>query len=245
MKTALITGASGGVANAVARQLHELGWLLLRVSRNTDALDLALGPVLSADVSTEDGAQSALEAACSEFSAPPAAVIHTAGSSLIAPIARTRADQYRALMAANLDSAFFVARAYATAVQKAKQGGALVLFSSVVARVGVANHTAIAAAKGGVEALTRSLAADFSAHGLRVNCIAPGLMHTPMTARLLASETAATQASAQYPLRRHGEADDAAALAVFLVSNASAWLTGQVIGLDGGFTAVRPYVKGV
>lgn len=243
MNTVLITGASGGVAKAAATQLHDAGWELLRVSRDIDSLDPALGPVLPADVSSEDGAQNALDWACSHFNSPPMAVIHTAGSSLIAPIARTRVDQYRAVMAANLDSAFFVSRAYAAAVQKSDQGGSLVLFSSVVARVGVANHAAIAAAKGGVEALARSLAAEFSACGLRVNCIAPGLMRTPMTARLIASDAGAAQASAQYPLGRFGEAADAAALAVFLASAASAWLSGQVIGLDGGFTAVRPYVK--
>lgn len=243
MNTAMITGASGGVGRTVARQLHDAGWKLLQVSRNTDAIDLTLGSVLAADVSREDGAQHALDSACKAFGSPPTAVIHSAGSSLIAPIARTRVEQYRAVMAANLDSAFFVARAYASAVQKAEQGGSLVLFSSVVARIGVANHAAIAAAKGGVEALTRALAADFSSSGLRVNCIAPGLLRTPMTARLLASEAGATQAAAQYPLGRHGEAEDAAALAVFLASSASGWLSGQVIGLDGGFTAVRPYLK--
>jgi len=243
MNTALITGARGGVATAVADQLHALGWTLLRVSRDVAGLDPALGAVLGADVSSQDGAQAALDAAHDQFGAPPTAVIHAAGSSLIAPIARTRVEQYRAVMAANLDSAFFVARAYAAAVQKAKQGGSLVLFSSVVARVGVANHAAIAAAKGGVEALTRALAADFSSCGLRVNCIAPGLLRTPMTQRLIGNQAGAAQAAAQYPLGRHGEARDAAELAVFLATTASAWLTGQVIGLDGGFTAVRPYVK--
>lgn len=243
MNTALITGASGGVATAVAAQLHALGWTLLRVSRDVTQLDPALGPLLAADVSSQDGAQAALDAACSQFGSPPTAVIHAAGSSLIAPIARTRVEQYRAVMAANLDSAFFVAQAYAAAVQKAKQGGSLVLFSSVVARIGVANHAAIAAAKGGVEALARSLAADFSSCGLRVNCIAPGLLRTPMTQRLIANEAGAAQAAAQYPLGRHGEAQDAAALAVFLAGTTSGWLTGQVIAVDGGFTAVRPYVK--
>ena len=89
------------------------------------------------------------------------------------------------------------------------------------------------------------MAADFSGIGLRVNCIAPGLMRTPMTTRMLANDASVKQVSAQYPLGRHGEVTDAAALAAFLLSDAAGWITGQVIGLDGGFSAVRPYVKAV
>ena len=245
MKTALITGASSGVAQALASTLSAQGWSLCLVCRDQSRLDPALGHLHSADVSTEAGAQAALAAAIAAFGSVPNAVINCAGSSLIAPIGRTSESQYRAVLSANLDTAFFVSKAYASVLVGAKQGGALLLFSSVVAAIGVSNHTAIAAAKGGVEALTRSLAADFSGICLRVNCIAPGLTRTPMTVRMLGNEAAARQIAAQYPLGRHGEATDAAALAAFLVSDASGWITGQVIGVDGGFSAVRPYVKAV
>lgn len=244
MKTVLITGASSGVAQALARRLKKDGWRRLLASRDLGKLDPALGGGIVADVSTEAGAVLAIEAASQAFGQVPDAVINCAGSTLIAPISRTSEKQYRGVLAANLDTAFFTAKAYATALSAARQGGALVLFSSVVAGTGAANHAAIAAAKGAVEALTRSLAADFSGIGLRVNCIAPGLLRTPMTARLLATEAGARQLAAQYPLGRHGEADDAAALAAFLVSSDAAWITGQVIGVDGGFSAVRPLVKG-
>lgn len=243
MKTALITGASSGVAASLAQALKAQGWQLSLVCRDAAKLDPALGQAHSADVSTEAGAQAAVAAATEALGGIPDAVINCAGSTLIAPIGRTSETQYRAVMAANLDTAFFVGKAYATALSAARQPGALVLFSSVVAGIGVSNHAAIAAAKGGVEALTRALAADFSGIGLRVNCIAPGLTRTPMTERMLGNEAAAKQIAAQYPLGRHGEAADAAALAAFLISDASAWITGQVIGLDGGFSAVRPYVK--
>jgi len=243
MKTALITGASSGVAQALARQLLGQGWQLSLVCRDVSRLDPALGHACAADVSSEAGARAALAAATAVFGGPPAAVVNCAGSTLIAPISRTSEAQYRAVLSANLDTAFFVAKAYASDLAAARQGGALLFFSSVVAGIGVSNHAAIAAAKGGVEALTRSLAADFSGIGLRVNCIAPGLTRTPMTERMLGNEAAAKQIAAQYPLGRHGEAQDAAALAAFLVSNDAGWITGQVIGLDGGFSAVRPYVK--
>lgn len=243
MKTILLTGASSGVALALADRLRHDGWEVARACRNPDKLAGTDGPCIAADVSTEAGAQQALDQAGAQFGAPPDAVVNCAGSTLIAPMSRTGESSYRAVLAANLDTAFFVGKAYAGALARAKRGGSLVLFSSVVAGTGVANHAAIAAAKGGVEALTRALAADFSALGLRVNCIAPGLMRTPMTERMVANESAARQIAAQYPLGRHGEATDAAALAAFLVSADASWITGQVIGLDGGFAAVRPYVQ--
>ncbi|GAB2506378.1 SDR family NAD(P)-dependent oxidoreductase [Arenimonas alkanexedens] len=244
MKTCLITGASGGVATALAEQLRTAGWRLALVSRRADTLTLADGDLaIVADVATEDGAETALAQATEAFGAPPDAVAHCAGAILIAPIGRTTEAQYRACMAANLDSAFFVAKAYAPRVQKAQQPGALLFFSSVAAGIGVANHAAIAMAKGGVEALVRSLAADFSGAGLRVNAIAPGLMRTPATERMLTNESAAKAIAGQYPLGRHGESADAAALGAFLLSEAAGWISGQVIGLDGGFQAVRPYVK--
>ena len=243
MQTALITGASGGVASSLAQLLTTQGWRLALTSRDAG---LAVGPLAhlaSADVSTEAGAVSAIELATEHFGSVPTALVHCAGSVLIAPMSRTSESQYRSVMAANLDSAFFIGKAYAAAVARAGQPASLVFFSSVVAAIGVANHAAIAAAKGGVEALTRSMAADFSTIGLRVNCIAPGLMRGAATERLLGNPAGARQISAQYPLGRHGEPADAANLAAFLVSDASSWLTGQVIGLDGGFTAVRPLVR--
>ena len=243
MKTALVIGASSGVAQALVHLLKAADWQVFQVCRDATRIDTGPEACLSADASTETGALAAVAAATQAFGAPPGAVINCAGSTLIAPISRTSEAQYRAVMAANLDTSFFTAKAYAAALSTEKRGGALLLFSSVVAGIGVSNHSAIAAAKGGVEALTRSLAADFSSIGLRVNCIAPGMTRTPMTERMLTNESAARQIVAQYPLGRHGEAADIAALAAFLVSEASGWITGQVIGIDGGFSAVRPFVK--
>jgi NAD(P)-dependent dehydrogenase (short-subunit alcohol dehydrogenase family) len=243
-KTCLITGASGGVGRALARRLAADGWRLALVSRDAARLDGLPGAAIVADVSSADGAARAVQAATEALGAPPARLAHCAGNTLIAPIARTREAQYREVMAANLDSAFFTLQAWLAALAAARQPGAAVLFSSVVAGIGVANHAAIAAAKGGVEALVRALAADVSAAGIRVNAIAPGLMRSPMTERLVANESAAKQVAAQYPLGRHGDAaTDGAAAAAWLLSDEAGWITGQVLGLDGGFSAVRPFVK--
>ncbi len=242
--TCLITGASGGVATALASTLRARGWRLALVGRDADRIDAADDAlVIAADVATEAGAVEAISQATAHFDAPPDAVVNCAGAVLIAPIGRTSEAQYRECLSANLDTAFFIAKAYCGALQQTKRGGALVLFSSVAAGIGIGNHPAIAAAKGAVEALTRALAADFSALGLRVNAIAPGLLDTPATSKFVSSELGRKAMSAQYPLGRYGHAEDAAELAAFLISQHSGWITGQVIGLDGGFQSVRPAVK--
>ncbi len=244
MKTCLITGASGGVAQALAENLRLQGWRLVLASREVESIQPhANEKIVQADVSRESGADLAVQEATEFFGVLPNAVVNCAGAIFIAPIARTSEAQYRACLSANLDSAFFVSRAYASALQKSKQSGALLLFSSVAAASGVGNHAAIAMAKAGVEALVRSLAADFSSIGLRVNAIAPGLMQSPATERMLSNDAAAKQIAAQYPLGRYGQASDAANLAAFLISDLAPWISGQIISVDGGFSAVRPYVK--
>jgi NAD(P)-dependent dehydrogenase (short-subunit alcohol dehydrogenase family) len=244
MKTCLITGASGGVAKALATQLRRQGWRLALASRDMNKIQSQEGDcVIEADVSTDSGAELAVAKAVEAFGASPDATVNCAGAILIAPIARTTEAQYRTCLSANLDTAFFVSKAYASLLQKEKKPGAMVLFSSVAAGMGVNNHAAIAIAKGGIEALVRSLAADFSNQQFRINAISPGLTRTPLTEKMLSNEAAAKQIAAQYPLGRHGEADDIANLAAFLVCDAAAWITGQIIAVDGGFSAVRPYVK--
>lgn len=240
--TILITGASGGVGGALASRLESQGWQVFRVGRDATRLPPGTGS-FAADVSTAEGAKAAVEAATAHFGGVPTALAHCAGSTLIAPIARTAEAQYRALMAANLDSAFFTAQAWVAAALAAKQPGRALFFSSVVAGIGVANHAAIAAAKAGVEALVRSLAADHSQAGLRFNAIAPGLVESPMTSRMVSSEAARKGVAAQYPLGRFGTLDDAVAASEWLLSDASDWITGQVLHLDGGFSAVRPMVR--
>jgi len=244
VNTVLITGGTGGVATALATRMRDDGWRIAVAGRRMSEEPAGTGIIaIEADVSTEAGALHAVDAARTAFGAAPFGLAHCAGSSLIGSIGRTGEADYRRVMAANLDSAFFTLKAWLAALTAERLPGSAVLFSSVVAATGVANHAAIAAAKAGVESLVRSLAADYSDQGIRFNAIAPGLMRTPMTTRMLATERSVQQVAAQYPLGRHGEATDAAALAAFLLSDQSSWITGQVIGLDGGFSAVRPLVR--
>jgi NAD(P)-dependent dehydrogenase (short-subunit alcohol dehydrogenase family) len=143
----------------------------------------------------------------------------------------------------NLDSALYMLQAWIEALRTAKQPGAAVLVSSVVARVGVANHEAIAAAKGGIEALARSAAATYAPLGLRINVVAPGMTDTPMTANMLRADAMREGAGKQYPLGGLQTASQVADTMVWLLSDQAARITGQVIAVDGGFTTVRPLVR--
>jgi NAD(P)-dependent dehydrogenase (short-subunit alcohol dehydrogenase family) len=244
-QSVLITGAAGGLGRAVAKRMAHAGWTVVAAGRDPERLqDLeAVDHRVAADVSTPDGAAEALAAAAAHLGQVPGALVHCAGGTLIQPLHRTGDDSYRNTLAANLDSAFFTLRAYVRALLDAKQRGSAVLVSTVAAAIGVPNHEAIAAAKGGVEALVRSAAATYSGQGVRVNAVAPGLMETPATASLLRPPGARDSIAAQYPLGRHGQPEDVAAAIAWLAGDDADWVTGQVLPVDGGFTAVRPLVR--
>jgi NAD(P)-dependent dehydrogenase (short-subunit alcohol dehydrogenase family) len=239
---ALITGASGGIGRALARQLHGQGLRVAAVARDAGRLSEVDAAVrIAADTTTPEGASLAIAACQEALGAAPTLLAHCVGSTLIAPLHRTRADAYREVIRVNLDSAVFVLQAWIAALQGAP--GAAVFASSVVARIGVANHEAIAAAKGGVEALVRSAAATYAGQGLRINAVAPGMTDTPMTAGMLKMPAMREGAARQYPLGGVQTADQVADVMAWLLGDGAARMTGQVIAVDGGFTTVRPLVK--
>lgn len=231
----VVVGATGGIGAALARRLAARGaepFLLARDPGRLAALGAELGaPWRAVDVT--DGP--ALKAALAEAGAPLGGLAFCVGSILLKPAARlTEADF--------LDSFRLNALAAAMAVQAAMPGlaagqGSVVLFSSVAARKGFANHAAISAAKAAVEGLAVALAAELAPQ-VRVNCIAPSLTKTRLAEPLTRSPQMAEAIARQHPIPRLGEAEDAAALADFLLSDVAGWITGQVIGVDGGRGAV-------
>lgn len=165
------------------------------------------------------------------------AAVNLAGSILLKPAHSTSAEEFEQTMAQNLRTAFAVTRAAARSMRQG--GGSVVLVSSCAATTGLPNHDAIAAAKAGVEGLVRAAAATYAASGLRFNAVAPGLVDTPMAARLTGNDAALKASTAMHPIGRIGTADDVARAIEFLLDPASSWITGQVLGVDGGLARLR------
>jgi 3-oxoacyl-[acyl-carrier protein] reductase len=160
-----------------------------------------------------------------------------AGSILLKPAHLTSTADWQATIATNLTSAFGCVRAAGRLMKG--EGGSVVLVSSAAARVGLANHEAIAAAKAGIIGLVLSAAATYAKQKVRFNAIAPGLVRTPLSKGLLSSELAEKASVGMHPLGRLGEPDEVAAAIEWFLDPAQGWITGQVLGIDGGLADVR------
>jgi NAD(P)-dependent dehydrogenase (short-subunit alcohol dehydrogenase family) len=241
-KTVLVTGAAGGVGSALCARLTSSGYRVAAVSREKARLDGVDAEVkIAADCTTADGVADIFAQAEEALGEAPAGLAHCVGNTLITPLHRTRAEAWSDVVRVNLDSAFHTLHGWINARQRL--GGSAVVVSSVVAQIGVANHEAIAAAKGGLEALVRSAAASYSQQNLRFNAVAPGLTETPLTAPMLKSDSFRDAATKQYPLGGIQSAEDIAGVMEWLLGPTSSRVTGQIIPVDGGFTSVRPLVK--
>ncbi len=159
------------------------------------------------------------------------------GSILLKPAHLTRREEFESVLSKNLVSAFGVVRAAVRHV--AAPGGSIVLVSSAAARHGLVNHEAIAAAKAGVEGLVRSAAATYAGRGIRINCVAPGLVDTPLAAKITGNEGSLNISRKLHPLGRIGTAEEVAGAITWLLQADQGWVTGQVIGVDGGLSTVR------
>jgi NAD(P)-dependent dehydrogenase (short-subunit alcohol dehydrogenase family) len=241
----MVTGAQGGIGSAVQHLALARGWRVVALSRRAAAApaEAADGQWLAvqADCSSAVGAEAGLVAAQKHFGQWPTHLCLAAGAVRLGAIERVSEAAYREVLAANLDASWYPLQAWSK-LRGAEPGGAALLFSSVAAQMGTPNHAAVAAAKGAVEGLVRSLAADWAARGWRINALALGLHETPMTEAFTKGDRQRQAVTAQYPLPRLGNAAEAAAWALQLL-DAEGWMTGQVLALDGGFTRIRPLVR--
>ena len=244
-KIALVTGAAGGVGRALVARLADEGWQLIVVSRDAGRLQDAFGQQhlqVEADCSTPAGARKILELARAQ-DLLPTALAHCVGNIRLGALHRMSETDFNDCLNANLVSAFHTLAAFVGALREARSQGAAVLVSPAAARIGTANHEAVAAAKAGVEGLVRGAAASYAAHGIRINAVAPGIIETPASAGLIASAAGREAVGPQYPLPRFGLPEELAELMCWLLSASAARVTGQVWALDGGFSSIRPVVK--
>jgi 3-oxoacyl-[acyl-carrier protein] reductase len=236
-QVALVTGGSRGIGAAVCAELARGGAeVVVNYTANAEAAEgvcAAIGGSAHAvrgDVSTMDGATGLVEQVESDVG-PIAILVNNAGITRDNLIMKLAEDDWRSVIDTNLGGAFFTCRAVARPMLK-RRAGAIVNMSSVVGVHGNAGQTNYAASKAGLIGLTKSLAKELGARGIRVNAVAPGYISTELTDAL--PEPAREAILKSTPLGRLGTTDDVAHAVRFLVSDAAAFVTGHVLAVDGG-----------
>jgi 3-oxoacyl-[acyl-carrier protein] reductase len=235
----LVFGATGGIGRALVHRLADRGARLCLSARDPERLAALAREVdamhVPGDVTQPDTVDRVMATAVDGLGGLDGVAL-AVGSILLKPAHLLRDADWESTLELNLIPALRVARA--AGKRMARQGGSVVLFSTTAALVGIANHEAIAAAKAGVDGLVRSAAATYATRGLRFNSVAPGLVDTPLSARLVQNERARSKSLELHPLGRLGEPDDVARVAEWLLVDAD-WVTGQTVPVDGGLSALR------
>ena len=226
----LIFGATGSVGSSLAEQLKNSGNDIHLVARNESevkAIAEKLGCSYTVADVLEDGFIEKVKSDVNEIKG----IAYCVGSIDLKPLRMVTEADMNKCMKLNLYSAIEVIKGFQESLKKNK--GSVVLFSTVAAQRGFTNHTIIASAKAAVEGLTVTLAAEFAPH-IRVNCIAPSLSKSKIAEPMLKNPAIAEGIAKAHPLKRLGEGKDSAALAKFLITEESSWITGQIIAVDGG-----------
>jgi|TARA_B110000091_G_scaffold35956_1_gene38398 3-oxoacyl-[acyl-carrier protein] reductase len=218
-KRVLIVGGNTGIGAALNEQLLAEGVETILISRNQGGVDVLDDepnfPVI-------DGAIDAL--------------VYCPGSINLKPFRGLKISDFQHDMDVNYFGAVKTIKNYLPNLKESKDAS-IVLFSTVAVQKGMPFHSSIAGAKGAVEGLTRALAAEL-APSIRVNCVAPSLTDTPLAEKLLRNEKQREGAEQRHPLKAIGEAVDVAHMANFLISNKARWMSGQIIGVDGGMSSL-------
>jgi len=230
----LIIGASSGIGLALAKKLKAAGNTVYTASRHQSEGLSATGLPYFEYNAVEDRPEEVLNSLPDHLDG----LVYCPGSIQLKPFHRITEASFLEEYQLNVLGAVRILQAMLPRLKKAEQSS-VVLFSTVAAKLGMPFHASIASAKAAVEGLVRSLAAEWAVQNIRVNAIAPSLSDTPLAEKLLNTDAKRESADKRHPLLSIGQAEDHAALAAFLLSDQARWMTGQIIGLDGGLGSLK------
>ncbi len=242
-RTVLVTGAGRGLGRAMALGVAGAGATVVAVARTAGELaetaalaDPGRVHVLPWDLAAPDTADD-LVAGAQRLAGPLHGVVHAAGIQHRSPAADFPADAWQRILTVNLSAPFFLSTAVHRAQAARGESGSHVFIGSLASSIGLRDVAAYAASKAGVLGVVRALAVEWAASGARVNCVAPGYIRTALTEDLFADAERAAWVAGRIPMGRLGEPADLAGAIVFLLAEASAYITGQLINVDGGWLA--------
>jgi NAD(P)-dependent dehydrogenase (short-subunit alcohol dehydrogenase family) len=234
----LIYGASGGIGAATARKLAARGYTLHLTARDPERLG-TIAAELDASFTVADVEDSAaFDRVAAEAGPALSGLVYAVGTINLKPLTRLTPADFERDFRVNAAGAALAVQKALPALKAHEGTAAVVLFSTVAVAQGFTAHASVAMAKGAVEGLTLALAAEL-APKIRVNAIAPSLTRTPLAKALTGNEQMATAIAQMHAIPRLGEAEDSAGLAAFLISDEAGWMTGQIIGVDGGRSTLR------
>ncbi|MGL4239600.1 MAG: SDR family NAD(P)-dependent oxidoreductase [Beijerinckiaceae bacterium] len=243
-RTALVTGGNSGIGLAMARALGLAGATVVLAARREPETDDAIVALARDDIAAKgilvDLAQAdcaaGIAAGLKRLDLDADILVNAAGVNLRQPFMEVTAEAFDLHMALHLRAPFLLTQALAP-MMAAKGRGRIVNLASLQSTRAFPNSAPYGAGKGGIVQLTRAIAEEWSRHGVTCNAIAPGFFPTPLTAPVFGDPERAAKNAAQTAIGRNGELDDLAGATVFLASDASAYITGQTLAVDGGFTA--------
>jgi tropinone reductase I len=242
-KKALVTGGTRGIGLAIVHEFISLGCEVLFVARNREDIDRVISETnekklsgLQADVGNDKDRQNLALAVSKKWSGLDI-LVNNAGMNLRKPTVDYTDNEYKEIMDINISAAWYLCRLFYPLLARSEQGN-IINISSVAGQTSVRSGVVYGMSKSAMIHMTKYLAVEWAGEGIRVNAIAPWYINTSLTENVLSDELYMNEVISRTPLGKTGEAADVAAAAAFLCMPAAAYITGQTLGVDGGFTAL-------